>query len=253
MKGNILAYMTWAPDESRWSKWAKPVLFADMTHVVLDEPDIPERVLDIETVGSTAVIVDLPGKDGVLAGLALARKGYRPVPLYNGVLGQGEELVPVRDIVRALLDGTAVLRGLDIKADAPPAFLLDASRMSGWKQPGAYDNRWSVFPQDMPSAAYLIENGIDTVILLSASMQEDLRHILYRYDHQGIKIFTQDGGGYRRERVGEPAGFMSVFYRFQVMMGLRRNPAGGFGGMIPLPQDTEGGGHYGRTRYHRIG
>jgi len=32
-----------------------------------------------------ALVVDLPGAEGVAAGLAFAGRGYRPVPLYNAL------------------------------------------------------------------------------------------------------------------------------------------------------------------------
>ena len=39
---------------------------------------------------------------------------------------------------------------------APPAFLLDSDRMKApAPDPGRFDNRWLVFPQDFPSAAFL--------------------------------------------------------------------------------------------------
>jgi len=43
--------------------------------------------------GNAALVLDMPGSEGVLAGVALASRGYRPVPLYNALpLPFGERL-----------------------------------------------------------------------------------------------------------------------------------------------------------------
>ena len=74
--------------------------------------------------------------------------------------------------------------------------------------PGTFDNRWVVFPQDFPSAAFLRSRGVAEVLLIQAGAQpqEDLAHVLLRW---------QQGGP--------------------------RNNAGGFGAVIPV----RSGGHYG--------
>ena len=81
--------------------------------------------------GETALIVDLPGESGVLEGLALAKMGYRPVPLYNGVYGPNRSsmVIDVAPIANALFLGADDLVSMSIRADAPPVFLLDANRM----------------------------------------------------------------------------------------------------------------------------
>jgi hypothetical protein len=108
----------WAPERARWSKWAKPVLFAHLDavkpapaapveHATVEPATIESTAVEPTTVepatvepappppprltgvppadGATAVVVDLPGASGVSAGLLLAEAGYRPVPLYNAV------------------------------------------------------------------------------------------------------------------------------------------------------------------------
>src|SRR5262245_6521195 len=121
----------WAPPNSRWSPWVKPVLFACMdTEPQLPAPTakviIPEQVLPTTAVyhfdttqvppieRNVALVLDLPGAEGVRAGLALASQGYRPVPLYNAVPG------PIPSIVGsigtggsiALVDVTQILTAL---------------------------------------------------------------------------------------------------------------------------------------------
>jgi len=240
MQGNIEAYRIWAPDDALWAQWAKPVLFADMPQKVNEKLHIPSLDWIAAADYSTAIIVDLPEHEGVLEGLALARIGYRPVPLYNGVCGPSlsSMIVPVKNIVHALCIGSDELTKMAIRPDAPPAFLLDSNRMSGFgKQAGKYDNRWCVFPQDMPSAAYLMNKGIRNVLVRTNSSHDDLRHILYRYEKQGITVLLCNGGTPKRVEVTKPSKFKSVIYRFSVIMGLTRNAAGGFGGQIPDATD----------------
>jgi hypothetical protein len=217
--------------------------------------------VDIDWLGNTgrdtALILDLPGEEGVAESLLLAETGYRPVPLYNGVFNKIEyaALVAVRDLVRALYFGANTLHTMLIRNDAPPVFMLDSLRMRGAaKSPGTYDNRWSIFAQDMPSAAFLQKQGIRNVLVRTkedevnptARIQDDLTHILRRYQEAGIKILHTNGINEIKETViSTPSQFKSLFYRFQVSFGLRRNAAGGFGGRVPDSQQTDNGRYYG--------
>jgi hypothetical protein len=181
------------------------------------------------------IIVDLPGKLGVEEGLSLAQSGYRPVPLYNGVVApSGHTAISTFEIATALYVGADMLNGLSIVPNAPPAFLLDYSRMIGTgKIPGSFDNRWSVFPQDMPSAAFLLKRGIKEIIVHSEKIQDDLAHVLLRYQEQWINISLYDGTETKELTVKKPSWFKKLYYRFKVTMGLTRNPVGGFGGVVP--------------------
>lgn len=247
MRDNMAAYKIWAPDDVLWTEWAKPVLFASMPNESFEKVNIPKLDWISQIDYDTMIIVDLPGREGVQEGLALARLGFRPVPLYNGVNGPSSKsmIVPVRGIAAALSRGADELSALNIRPDAPPAFLLDSDRMSGTgKQPGKYDNRWCVFPQDMPSASYLKNKGIRSVIVRSNGRQDDLAHILYRYEEQGIAIYLNNGNTQNRVTVSKPSRFKSMFYRFRIILGLTRNAAGGFGGQIPYPAESGSGGRY---------
>src|SRR5436190_11211390 len=80
----------WAPPNGRWSPWVKPVLFACMD----GEPALAAGAsVGFDTSGippvqnNAALVLDLPGAEGVWAGMAAASQGYRPVPLYNAVPG----------------------------------------------------------------------------------------------------------------------------------------------------------------------
>ena len=242
MNGNIEAYKLWAPYGAQWTEWVKPVLFATAPRTTILKMDIPELRWISQCDRSTAIIVDLPGKEGALEGFALARLGYRPIPLYNGVCGPiGISAVVVQEIVDAL-DGFAYeLPALKLRPDAPPAFLLDSKRMTGSSRAGDYDNRWSVFPQDMPSAAYLIGKGIRNVVVRAEKIQDDLAHVLHRYETQGLTVYINNGFHQKQIEVPKPSGFKSLFYRFGVVLGLRRNAAGGFGGQVP--EESSGSGY----------
>mgnify|MGYP000855915068 FL=1 len=250
MDRRIEIYKTWAPDNSVWTAWAKPVLFADLpkTGEMLEIP----QAKWIGNAVDTMVIVDLPGIESVVESLALAKEGYRPVPLYNGVKGPsiGSEIVAVGKIQKALIAGADILSSLYISPSAPPVFMLDSKRFSAQVyQAGKYDNRWCVFPQDMPSAKFLKERNIKHVVVRSTTIRNDLSHILCRYQEQGISIYLSTKFETQKVmKVKRPSEFKSLFYRISVMSGLRRNSAGGFGGMIP---DTETSGT-GR-RYYGIG
>ena len=244
MSGNLEAYKKWAPDGALWTDWAKPVLFAQVPKTGFGRIDIPAVDWISNRDNATAIIVDLPGEAGALEGLALARLGWRPVPLYNGVCGPGAVMpaVPTHEIANVLQGLAGELSRMKIRDDAPPVFLLDSNRMKGTPRIGDYDNRWSIFPQDMPSAAYLISHGIRRVIVRSEIIEKDLAHVLLRYEIQGIAILLNNGFAQKTIPVPKPSKFKSLFYRACVLAGLRRNSAGGFGEVVPEPGSSGGRG-----------
>ena len=244
---NETAFAAWAPDESPWSLWAKPVLFAGLGSMRLPSPTPPAQVLDIsgfpEPRERTAIVADLPGRIGADFGLALARAGYRPVPLYNCCQG-ASAVVDVAPIEHGLLVGAEELPRLRIRDDAPPVFLLDSNRMQGPAPlPGRFDNRWLVFPQDFPSASYLRSRGIARVLLVQekeGAPREDLAHVLRRWQLGGIELTatTLAGAAPRPLQVAAPSLFRRAWYRVMATMGLRRSNVGGFGAVIPIPTAT---------------
>jgi hypothetical protein len=119
-------------------------------------------------------------------------------------------------------------------------------RPSRAPRPGDYDNRWVVVPQDFPSASKLLSHGIDAVVLWQRNPGQpaaDLAHVLRRWQDAGIAIFVEHGdlpSPPEPLTVQKPPRYRSVLHRLFVMMGLRRNSAGGFGSVIP--ETAEGGG-----------
>lgn len=243
---NEIAFAAWAPDASPWSVWAKPVLFADAVTFGGGGASRPSRdeVARFPGPGATALVIDLPGAAGVELGLALAERGYRPVPLYNASRGTGA-LVDVVPIASALAAGAGELALLRLPDDAPPAFLLDSERMKGSPQPGRFDNRWLVFPQDFPSAAFLASRGIRRVLVVQhdAEPRDDLAHVLLRWQRAGIELSVAAPAAADAARplvVKPPSRFRRAWYRALAVMGLRRSNVGGFGAPVPMPSASSG-------------
>jgi len=205
----------------------------------------------------TVLVLDLPGTEGVAAGLALATRGYRPVPLYNAVplpilvpgseLGPGVALVDVRPILAALLRGTPLLREQSIRPEAPPAFLLDARRRGdGGIFPGVFDNRSVSFTTDFPSANFLLARGLHRVVLVQsegAQPQPDLAHTLRRWQDAGVNIELKRldvAGPPVPCEVEKPPRFRWIWQRALAAFGLRRSPSGGFGDWVPEPTASGG-------------
>lgn len=247
----------WAPADAVWSPWAKPVLFADLDNAALAaapaEPPADLKPGDLSNVSqfsniadrATAIIVDLPGAESALTGLALARSGYRPVPLFNNAF-HSQAVIDVAPILRRLAEGADSLHGL--APEAPPAFLLDAGRMTANAPigPGRFDNRWMVFPQDLPSASFLLARGLPRAVVLqrqTGQPAEDLAHALLRWQQSGLEIFALDpaaGGPPQPLPIQKPSRFRALWHRALAIGRLSRNSAGGFGMVIPIP--SQGGG-----------
>ena len=250
-------FETWAPPDGRWSPWVKPVLFACLG----DEPLAPSVQADMianwipPADENVAVVLDLPGADGVWTGLTLAARGYRPVPLYNAVprptttafasleSGGSASLVDVAPILAALWHGTRLLQRTRLNPAAPPAFLLDANRRGedGFPTPGGFDNRSISFTTDFPSATFLAAHAIRRALLIQSighHPQPDLAHTLRRWQDGGIVIESKALDSSEPPvpiEVRKPSGFGFLWHRALSMLGLRRNRLGGFGGFVPEP------------------
>jgi len=250
-------FQVWAPDDCPWSPWVKPVLFAHLglanetIHVAaLDSswaPPVSERV---------ALVVNLPEAEGVLMGVSLAGRGYRPVPLYNALpLPYGEAIhfsipgkavaaVNVLPILHALASSTQALAGANLPYDAPPAFLLDYNRQGngGKPGPGQFDNRSVSFTTDFPSAIFLGAHGIHRALLIqNEGIQSDLAHTLRRWQEGGIKLdrLRLEDGVSEPFEVSKPSWYGTMFERVLWQFGFHRSGDGGFGGWIP--ESSSGG------------
>ncbi|MBA3687207.1 MAG: hypothetical protein H0W72_18460 [Planctomycetes bacterium] len=183
--------------------------------------------------GDTALVFDLPGLEGIVAGLAVAARGYRPVPVYTSCTGQ-HEIVQTRPLLWGLLQAADTLERLRLPIAAPPAFLLDARRLSGSPQQGRFDNRSVVTAEDLPTAYRLRRSGIVRVVVVRYALLEDLSTVLRLWRKDGIIVEgcqsldkTPELLDLRRRWLRTLKQRLFVWFRMQ------RTSAGGFGAHNP--------------------
>lgn len=274
-------FETWAPSTSVWSDWAKPVLFAHLATTPVPggsaerfEPG-PELDWTRDYRTGTALIVNLPGVAAIEAGVALADRGFRPVPLYNcaATLTGSSVAVDVRPIMTALVRYASAIERQRIPENAPPAFLIDSERNPSIKpKPGEFDNRWVVFPQDFPSATFLKANGINRAVVIQPGRKRgiepelaaDLYEVVKRWHAGGIETVLREVpvqtpvgavpvpatetpaidptahkpltfGRMSRFRLGA-AGVLALMFA----LASRRSAGGGFGRVVPFPSSSGG-------------
>ena len=193
-------YKIWAPDKKRWVDWVRPVPFINIDDSSSRKEFIDYRIPSInylkEVLNDTALIVDIPGIASIKEGIALARLGYRPIPIFNGTDPPiGTISTTNNQIIKPLLIwGAFELKNIKLKNDAPPVFLLDQNRLNRYKiNNGIFDNSWDIYDGDLPSPKYLLENGINKIIVRSNFQAKDLRKILYKWQKNNIKIFFTNG------------------------------------------------------------
>jgi len=189
-------FKIWAPDGKKWVDWVRPVPFVgireDRTGHIFSNFLVPAIHIPKEMQEKTAFIIDLPGVESVTAGIALAKAGFRPVPIYNGTMEQqgARATVDNEAISEALVWGAKELVQIPIKDEALPAFMTDSNRLNQFKMnPGIFDNSWDVYPQDLPSAEYFVDNGIDQIVIIGDKVAKDLKKILYKFQKKNIRIF----------------------------------------------------------------
>ncbi len=266
----------WAPPSAVWSRWAKPVLFSQMDSIARDENIAPGLPVDVswavDSDRATAMVVDLPGAQGVTMALSLAAIGYRPVPLYNACAAPAGDtaLVAVRPIMIALASAALSLQSFGLPDEAPPAFLLDAKRNPAAVAPPPeivddkstslpsflmvaegdtamiivsmlFDNRSISLPTDFPSANLLLSRGIRRIVVIQprhTEPQADLSHSLLRWQQAGLTILAaaiDEPDPPRPITIKRPRAYRLLWYNLLAKMGLYSNPLGGFGGFLPMP------------------
>lgn len=199
MKGRDI-FKIWAPTGAKWVDWVRPVPFVGIDDnfktYQLNDFIITDITYINKLIPNTAVIIDLPGNASIKEGIAVSKKGYRPIPIFNGTDEQkGSKATVDNKIVKlGLIKGAIELERINIRNDAPPAFLLNTDRMNRFKMDvSIFDNSWDIYAQDLPSAEYFLRNGIDKIIIRSEIIQKDLNKILYKFQKKGIKILFTDG------------------------------------------------------------
>lgn len=252
----------WAPPDSPWSLWAKPVLFATMrppadefasaarqadaaSHASSDPAMtswIPRSATASE---STAWILELPGTESVRIGVQLAMRGFRPVPLFNAApapIGT-PAAIDMNPISDRLATYASEVINAPISPGAPPVFILDSQRLPLAKppSPGTFDNRWIVLPQDFPSARHLMQQRIVRAVLVRShdALADDLRHVLRRWQEAGIRIellIPAPSSSPQQPKpydVPRPSHFRKAWHRVLALANLSRNSVGGFGAIVP--------------------
>jgi hypothetical protein len=250
-------FAAWSPEASLWSDWVKPVLFAHLDSVISDSPvnDAAGAVMWSPPIVSRdmALVLDLPGPEGVMVGVSLAGQGYRPVPLYNAVpipfgellidpiTGREMAAVNILPIIGALKKGAEQLAQANLPSDAPPAFLLDANRRGGGRQmqPDEFDNRSICFTTDFPSANLLWAHGIRRALLVQRNTlepQPDLAHLLRRWQEGGLaleRMRIDSPASPQPLEIARPSWYGAMFQRALAAAGFRRAEDAGFGAWMP--------------------
>jgi len=264
------AFDLWAGSASPWCVWSKPILLSYLPAALTvgaGDPLPSTRALPWAPPadGSAIVVVDIAGVESVGIGERLAHAGFRPIPLFNAVPGpwssrDGEGRVPFRPVVDVypIVDAIeqATLRLRDrlegLPAKAPPAFLLDSNRRLGeTPKPGDFDNSSVSLPTDFPSAVFLQSRGVNRVFVVydsadrtsvaSGQPASDLAHTLLRWQNAGIAILAcpldenLEGSKPAPIVLTRPTWFGAIWHNALSVLGLRRNPLGGFGGTLPVP------------------
>ncbi len=198
MRGKEI-YKIYAPIGAKWIEWIRPVPF-----VAIDTYNRQpignwinrKAMLLREYQQTTAIFVDLPGKEGIEFGIALANIGYRPIPLFNGTnKQQGSQSTTDTCLVEScLINGGEKLKNIQLKNNASPAFLLDNSRTNRYRaKESIFDNSWDLYGQDIPSLEYFKQNGIIKIIVVGDIIQQDLRKIFFKFQDAGIEFYLTDG------------------------------------------------------------
>jgi len=196
-------YKLWAPKNTKWVDWVRPVPFIGISKVTQLSTNHNFKIVNInyvdELTRDTAYIVDLPDYESVIEGLGLAKKGFRPIPLYNGTTPQPNAMSLVNNnaIQEALAWGTLKLKRMEIDDCAPPVFLLDSNRLLRFKMNASiFDNSWDLYEQDIPSYEYFLKNGITKIVVRAEKVQRDLARILYKFQKKGMVILLTNGYEY---------------------------------------------------------
>ena len=193
-------FKIWAPRGAKWVEWVRPVPFVGIDEnfegYEVENFVIPKINYIKEFTTNTAIFIDLPGNNSIKEGLAVAKLGFRPIPIYNGTDEQKGAMATVdnKAIKIGLIKGAIELQNIQIRKNAPPAFLLDTNRMNRYKMnPSVFDNSWDIYAQDIPSAEYFLKNDINKIIIIGKIIHKDLKIILYPFQQKGISIYLTNG------------------------------------------------------------
>ena len=198
MRGKKI-YKIYAPDGTKWIDWVRPVSFVAIDTYnrkpIVDWLDRKAMFLK-KYQQDTAIFIDLPGKESIELGIGLAHMGYRPIPVFNGTdEQQGSQATTNTYLIEScLINGSQKLKNIKLKNDANPVFLLDSYRTNRYRaKESIFDNSWDLYKQDIPSAEYFKQNGINKIIVVGEVIQPDLKKIFLKFQEKGIEIYITDG------------------------------------------------------------
>ena len=192
-------YKIYAPVGTKWVEWIKPISFISID-TYNREPIgnwIDRKILFLEKYKKdTAIFVDLLGKESIEFAIALARIGYRPIPLFNGTDEQqgAQAIINTSQIESSLINGSEKLKNIKIKNDANPVFILDSSRTNRYRaKESIFDNSWDLYKHDIPSIECFSKNNIKKIIVVGNKIQRDLKKIFLEFQNKGIEIYLTNG------------------------------------------------------------
>ena len=198
MRGKEI-YKIYAPNGTKWIDWVRPVSFVAIDTYnrkpIVDWLDRKAMFLK-KYQQDTAIFIDLTGKESIELGIGLAHMGYRPIPVFNGTdEQQGSQATTNTYLIEScLINGSQKLKNIKLKNDANPVFLLDSYRTNRYRaKESIFDNSWDLYKQDIPSAEYFKQNGINKIIVVGEVIQPDLKKIFLKFQEKGIEIYITDG------------------------------------------------------------
>ena len=115
-------YRIWAPLGKKWIEWVRPVPFVEIQEHSKEYNftlfEVPAMDFPEETFADAALVVDLPGAESIEVGIALAKEGYRPIPIFNGTIEQpgARSTVDNQSVGMGLICGAEQLQKIDLNS-----------------------------------------------------------------------------------------------------------------------------------------
>ena len=146
----------------------------------------------------------------------------------------------MQSVLRVLSAGAKCEELFPTGPTVAPAFILDSRRDGGGRQPepGAFDNRWVVFRDDLPSAEQLRAAGIDKVIVVQKGNlpMADLENVLFAYQTGGLELVRHETKTRTTHRFTiEKKGWIAKLFRFAQLRWSVPRSSGTYGRWVPLP------------------
>ncbi|MBI1748739.1 MAG: hypothetical protein HYR55_19455 [Acidobacteria bacterium] len=200
----------WSPvPDSPWTPFAKPTLFSALDEIGSKVQPIYTPAAQAAEVqarnfarhervpNNTMLIVDLPGEETVVWGVALAREcKLQPVATFNNWPHQ-RGILKAERVLGALLYYAAEMDKLKkagaLSSAARPVLMMDSNRLGLAKtvKDTDFDNRYYLLESDLPSSAQLKSAGIEHILYVGSNQdvqeeQDDLNPYFKALHDSGI-------------------------------------------------------------------